>query len=402
MNEIIPSMDKVYITINDAHLNSTGVGVHTQYLIRSLIELGVNLRVNKYGPKFHSNNNTIDHDVKFQVLGGVLRSPSSLVLTKEDRKHVNIRIGTLGEIAFDAVGGNIAYLVYENLGSTNNIKNIAAVFSLYDHIFVPAETFAKEIREYFPSESHRVHVLHEGSNQYFYIDGYDPPKNTFAVVGKFEKRKGHHALIEVLREWNGPEITLNLYCENPWDKDGLLNKLTERSLGNCIVIRHSRFDLSHELIEHILCNNRYAIMPSYSEGWGLPILDCMKMGMPTITHDSTGMSEYLPYYKKACYLAIGDQNFYKEFEDKTILKSIPNQTMPAADGKFFKDGHFPYYLNNDLREAIEFMVYRDPYSIIKRSNPDTWNDSFRELTWINSTRRFVNKVKELYGARFTS
>lgn len=138
---------------------------------------------------------------------------------------------------------------------------------------------------------------------------YDPDTFTIVNVGKFEKRKGSIDILDLLR---GPLSTKQVRVLAMWTNPFIpqfgeyLGKiLTDKGFRQVPVANRYIFSYGKATLEVIppvdtqgdvasimKCGN-LAIYPTRAEGWGLPILEGMSCGVPTIASYNTAMMDYL-------------------------------------------------------------------------------------------------------------
>ena len=146
----------------------------------------------------------------------------------------------------------------------------------------------------------------------------------FGSVGKYEKRKSTPEILQAyLRGTEDAKIPseLRLHCWNPFMKyDDLLKQLTSIIFAEAsasflqvpggwqfthgkrkIMVYTHRFQQESDMVEfyHGL---DYFLHFSKAEGWSLPLIEALACGVPAITTDITGHSEFLKTYPDALKL----------------------------------------------------------------------------------------------------
>jgi glycosyltransferase involved in cell wall biosynthesis len=135
----------------------------------------------------------------------------------------------------------------------------------------------------------------------------DSRRATFVVVGTIEARKNHLLLLNIwsrLVDRLGSEAPqLLIIGQRGWNADAVFDIL-ERDLrlrGHVQELNHCSDD---ELARH-LASARALLFPSFAEGFGLPLVEALAMGVPVIASN-------LPVFREiggamATYLAPNDQ-----------------------------------------------------------------------------------------------
>jgi glycosyltransferase involved in cell wall biosynthesis len=112
-------------------------------------------------------------------------------------------------------------------------------------------------------------------------------RDYFVVCGTIEPRKNHHLLLNVWRELVGQRgqhaPKLVIVGSPGWGAGPVLDAL-ERSRplhGRVILAR----GLSSPALRRLIANAKALLMPSFAEGFGLPIIEALAVGTPVIASD---------------------------------------------------------------------------------------------------------------------
>lgn len=114
----------------------------------------------------------------------------------------------------------------------------------------------------------------------------DPRLNThpyFVILGTVEPRKNHLLLLNVWRrlaEETAEPPKLLILGSRGWDNEQVVDVLDRSILVRPHVCEVSRLD-DHSLLR-ILANSRGLLMPSFAEGYGLPIVEALSLGVPVV------------------------------------------------------------------------------------------------------------------------
>ncbi len=160
-------------------------------------------------------------------------------------------------------------------------------------------------------------VMHEGVDPKIFNPGVlpsraheDTSRFTIVNVGKYEMRKGHPDLLAVLEDkFPTEEIRLLAMWNNPfipefgkWLDQVLRQRGWERlsNISNRLIYKYNNLRLevvpqqpSAAAVASVMKCADLAVYPHRGEGWGLPIIESMACGVPTIATDYSGPSEYL-------------------------------------------------------------------------------------------------------------
>lgn len=114
------------------------------------------------------------------------------------------------------------------------------------------------------------------------------------VTGTIEVRKNHALLFRVwrrmLRDAPGQTIPKLVFAGSPgWLTDDLMQQIRNSRFldGHLVVIRSPSDAEMDALVRHCL----FSVMPSFYEGWGLPVTECLARGRPCLIADTSSLPE---------------------------------------------------------------------------------------------------------------
>ncbi|MFC1849532.1 glycosyltransferase family 4 protein [candidate division CSSED10-310 bacterium] len=178
-----------------------------------------------------------------------------------------------------------------------------------DLVQVPSQSTKQDVLNYLPQVSpERIHVIPYGLGHEFRIHSRDEVLNAvkrfglptpyILYVGTIEPRKNVASLVESYKTLLKMGISEHLVLVGPfgWGYQELLKKIRSDSLKNRV---HLLGYVNHEDLPGIYAGARLFVYPSFYEGFGLPPLEAMACGLPTITSRTSALEEY---YKVAAVL----------------------------------------------------------------------------------------------------
>lgn len=191
----------------------------------------------------------------------------------------------------------IEYPEYVSPGSAarhaNRLETVARLATL---IIVNSEFTAQSVRTYFEQRGHappRIEVVPLGVTPWFSERTHllAPPSSDappyFVCVGTIEPRKN---LIFLFNVWR--ELSLRLGSRTPrlvivgargWENENMVDIL-ERSRSLAPYITEVS-DLTDAGLASLLKGARGLVAPSLVEGFGLPVVECLALGVPVIASD---------------------------------------------------------------------------------------------------------------------
>lgn len=201
-----------------------------------------------------------------------------------------------------------------------------------------------------------------------------PTTTKFFTCGKWEKRKGHDILLEAFNKAFKPEdnVSLHMMCDNSFiGVNNLMkwkNMYANSRLGS--KIRFLPRVKTHNEVLNIMSNMDCGVYISRAEGWNLELLETMSCGVPVITTNYSGHTEFC-----------NDKNSY--------LVDIDNLEV-AEDGFWFKSGigSWAELGNNQVDQIVEHMRY------VHKNKP--YNEegvrTGQKFTWENSANIIFEKI----------
>ena len=111
----------------------------------------------------------------------------------------------------------------------------------------------------------------------------DPDRPHFAVLGTIEPRKNHLLLLNLWTRFAARPPHLYIIGSRGWENEQVVDML-ERSHRLRDLVRECR-GLDDAEVGAILCTARALLLPSYAEGFGLPLAEALASGVPVICSD---------------------------------------------------------------------------------------------------------------------
>lgn len=230
--------------------------------------------------------NTI-HDIAFVREQNLYFSEKVKTKIAGSRRLVNflVKVITLGKYRSDSVD----YLYWSTAFALRHAKKIITV----------SDFTKQEIVSLYPkTKIQKISVVHNGYNNEIFrplndsektqavLDKYDIRQPFFLYVGRLEKKKNTPALIEAMslvRE-NNPEIKekLVLIGNASFGFDEVKYVIEEFDLNNDVYIPGW---VSEQDLPYIYNAATAFVFPTKHEGFGIPILESLACGLPTIASD---------------------------------------------------------------------------------------------------------------------
>jgi len=217
---------------------------------------------------------------------------------------------------------------------------------LADHIFVASNITKKSLISD-GIDKDKITVIGYGSPvEYF----FPKPKNdnVFRVlyVGRVTPLKGIHYLLKAWQELNLPNSELVLVGKNDYPNGWLDNNSV-----NVKIIGH----VPHKLLNDLYTNTTIFISPSLLDGFGLTIFEAFACGIPVITTENTGASEFITEGVDGFIIPIRSVTSIKEklewcYQNPNELKQMTINARENAETHNWKK--YRNLLSNKLTELL--------------------------------------------------
>ncbi len=168
----------------------------------------------------------------------------------------------------------------------------------------------------------------------------------FFSIGVFKEKKNFHVLIPAMKEF--PEYRLIIAGENkgPYYKE-ILKIIRKERLENQVLFPGI---ISEENKAWYYKNCDAFLFPSLHEGFGLPVIEAMRYGVPVITSNSTSLPE----------VGGGFTHIFKDFNQDTIKEQIEKGINKYKTNSEFKSKAIKYSQTFNWKENAQ--KYLNVYS----------------------------------------
>lgn len=214
----------------------------------------------------------------------------------------------------------------------------------------------------------------------------------FFSGGKFEKRKGHHLILDTLSKFfTDQKICLLAHWDNPFIQqfDRFLGKLL-MDHGCCEVklldeTRHYSMDNirifpiprvnSFKTVRSLYAEADFGLFPAFAEGWNLPLIEMMSMEKPCIATNYSAHTDFIDRHSPL-----------------TIQQS-EGQMVPANDGVWFHGDRGDWFepTSWSFKEKIELALNMNETEIASLGILS--RDSVREFTWDNAAAKAMELLE---------
>lgn len=318
---------------------------------------------------FPIGQHTFDNQREFSLLNPLIQNS-----TKFDSKAPCLKIWhefAMGERV--GSGELIGYCFFE-LDQMNDVKKHH--LKQCDKVVVTSQ-WAKEIVE--KETGHNdVHVVPLGVDHTIFYPAIRQRDRKFVVfnAGKWEKRKGHDALLSIFNRAfpENNDVELWMMCSNPVASKDYNDKWESyyRTDGRVRILDRVK---TQEELSDIMRSTTCGLFPSRGEGWNLELLEMMSCGKPVVT----------TYYSS-----------HTEFCNQNNSIAIePNSLEKAVDGVYFKEGDVGDWASLDDMIDEFAIALREIYSLWIQEE-DTTNyagiETAQSYNWLNTASKIAEVI----------
>lgn len=274
----------------------------------------------------------LGESVSFESIDRLSRAEMLHSLESSAADDINIWFWPKDE-NLDFKGTNIVWAIFES----NKLPE-PYIRSLMRHDVVWVPTFwGRDILEKNGIDSRIIDVVPEGVNSRKFHPHFrggvesEPARFRFLALGKFESRKGYDELLDAFLHVfpNDTRVRLvikgDYFIDHERKRNELQDAVSRRGLTNVDLL----FGVWSETAMLALYSSVDAfVFPSRAEGWGLPLIEALASGLPTVSTDYSGHSHYLASVRNN-YYAVSHE--LVRIEDRDYLKYWPGLEGLSAE-----------------------------------------------------------------------
>ncbi|WP_220790320.1 glycosyltransferase family 4 protein [Gluconacetobacter takamatsuzukensis] len=213
-------------------------------------------------------------------------------------------------------------------------RRMDTVGRLADSVIVPSRPVGDALHDYLAPQRScpPVSVVHHGclvpSGPPASAGPLAPDAPYFVILGTIEPRKNHLLLLNIWRQMateggTAPLPHLVVIGRRGWENENILDMIERCPALQGIVHEHAT--LSDSAVAGLVRGARALLFPSFAEGFGLPLLEALAMGIPCVCSD-------LPVFREIA----GDLPVYLDPLDgpgwRRTIQDMSAQDRPATGG----------------------------------------------------------------------
>ena len=201
---------------------------------------------------------------------------------------------------------------------------------------------------------------------------YNFDKFTFLFSGTWQQRKGYEILLQAFyEEFNTKEAILVIKTNDKIKAQSDVNRLFKKKLDNIIFISDLLLD---EQLPSFYKSFNCLVSPTLGEGFGLPGLQCLGVGVPVIITDYSGVKDYVN--ENNSYLLRVEGFFSPAKNPLDSYYQFSNQQWPFVSVKQLKEKM--RYVYENYNEAKEKVVIGHE-EVSRKFNYEVIREMFKNL-----------------------
>ena len=221
-----------------------------------------------------------------------------------------------------------------------HLKRLDTVRRLAKSIIVPTQSVRTSLAPFMPTDV-PIHVVAHGLHIWGVDKGADTlpqnlPKGPFFVcIGTIEPRKNHLLLLNIWRDMAhhlGRETpALVIIGRRGWENENVVDMLERCPILQNVVIEYNNMD--DQQVIACLRRARALLFPSFTEGFGLPLLEAMAVKTPIVCSDLPVLREVAG--SDALYIDPTDGPAWKKavmelMEDAYVIEADEARISPSV------------------------------------------------------------------------
>ena len=184
---------------------------------------------------------------------------------------------------------DLTYKRFPELLQKETLKNLetqmAREIALADAIICVSESTRRDLLEFYPVDPSRAITIHSGLAPAPVAEPVEGlPKRYILFVSTIEPRKDLDTLISAYERLRLDDVSLVVVGKVGWKSESILPRLRTRGIVHLDYLPPSQLATVYE-------NAEVFVFPSIYEGFGFPLLEAMRHGIPSIAARSSSLPE---------------------------------------------------------------------------------------------------------------
>ena len=226
-------------------------------------------------------------------------------------------------------------------------KKVKHAVSVADMIIAPSQHTAKDIEECFPGTTSKTRVIYQSvPPAYRKQESGSNSSKHILCVGTINERKNYHTVIKAMAEIERSVLPkLVIVGEGKQYKQDLVEMIERYDLTDFVTICK---DISTDVLVERYRESIALVMPSAYEGFGIPVLEALTLGVPVIISNNTSLPE-----------VAGDHGIVIDYMDHIALaNAIKQLSNPNEKSKLLQnlDSHLEKFDSKSISQQYIQLI----------------------------------------------
>jgi len=365
----------------------------TKYLAQKLSEKGVEIKILSTIPKEYDKKklnflNELPFKVEYleeKALSFIIPAFSLKFIKKIKEEKVDI-VHVHGPFNFYELAAYISNKKYvislqgsfmKEAYETNRIKKVKKDFYMgligkyilnkSSAIIAKTQEEKKHFLNYYPYLIEKIKIIPNGmdfshsynhtkdTNGYFYRNNYQKNKKIILFLGRLNWKKGLDILIKGFSHLYNENKEVHLLIAGKDGGDGYENKVRRwvRKFGLEKAVTFTGFLDGKDKIS-VLCSSDVFILPSYSENFGVAVIEAMAAGLPVVITNRVAISSDISQWKAGIIIDCSEKEVYEGLKKAINMDDNTKNKMIERGKSMVRE---LYDINRVADRMIE--LYRD-------------------------------------------
>ncbi|OGK18003.1 hypothetical protein A3G67_04525 [Candidatus Roizmanbacteria bacterium RIFCSPLOWO2_12_FULL_40_12] len=197
-------------------------------------------------------------------------------------------------------------------------------------VIAVSENTKKDLMKFYNVPENKISVIYNGFEKNVPSSKFQAQNSSepyFLYVGTLQPRKNLKALIKAFNEFkkNNPEYKLKIVGKKGWIFEDIFSLVDELKLTEEITFEGF---VSDDKLVNLYKNAHGFVLPSFYEGFGIPILEAMSYGCPVIASNTSSLPEV---GEDACL-------YFDPKNVNELVKRMEESKNPELRGKLIDKG----------------------------------------------------------------
>ena len=214
-----------------------------------------------------------------------------------------------------------------------------------------SEDIRKRAYHYYSLQEEKISLIRQGipRPEFTSIErkahGFAEEDILLITIGRLVKRKAVHELIHILKKLDDPRVKLLIIGDGP-ERESLEEIRAKTNLDKQIFFLGNVDD--NDKFALVNCSDIY-VSTSQHEGYGLVFLEAMLLGLPIISYDNGGQTDFLQDGETGYLVQLGSQDIFAE----RLRVLVADSALRSAMREFNFQHRHQFFIKSTARKYEE-------------------------------------------------